>query len=166
MRDSSPARTKLPQADKGQGHVNNLYNTTFWTLIQIGGLDAKEAEKELMGTLSSDKNEILFSRFGINYNNEPEIFKKGSVILRDYELAEPASDPIPELDVDSPSLLGDTRMNVRVNDGLSKTQEEKDRKRRGKARITVEHIDIIRDEFWLQRPWLLSGRPGKIPKEP
>lgn len=35
------------------------------------------------GTLAADKNEILFSRFKINYNNEPELFKKGSVIHRD-----------------------------------------------------------------------------------
>ena len=30
-----------------EGHINNLYNTTFWALIQMGGLDAKSAEKEL-----------------------------------------------------------------------------------------------------------------------
>jgi tRNA(His) 5'-end guanylyltransferase len=30
-----------------QGHINNLYNTTFWALIQQGGMDAKTAEKEL-----------------------------------------------------------------------------------------------------------------------
>ncbi len=30
------------------GHINNLYNTTFWALIQRGGMDAKEAEKELL----------------------------------------------------------------------------------------------------------------------
>ena len=30
-----------------EGHINNLYNTTFWALIQIGGLNAKSAEKEL-----------------------------------------------------------------------------------------------------------------------
>lgn len=36
----------------------------------------------LQGTLAADKNEILFSKFGINYNNEPEIFKKGSVVYR------------------------------------------------------------------------------------
>ena len=29
------------------GHINNLYNTTFWTLIQQGGMDAKAAEAEL-----------------------------------------------------------------------------------------------------------------------
>lgn len=33
--------------------------------------------------MAADKNEILFSRFKINYNNEPEIYKKGSVVLRD-----------------------------------------------------------------------------------
>lgn len=49
---------------------------------------------------------------------------------------------------------------------LSKTQEEKDRKRRAKARITVQHVDVIKDEFWQRRPWLLSNKPGKIPKEP
>lgn len=65
------------------GHINNLYNTTFWALVQQGGLDNRVAEKELSGTVSSDKNEILFKRFGINYNNEPEIFKKGSVLYRD-----------------------------------------------------------------------------------
>lgn len=32
--------------------------------------------------MSSDKNEILFKRFGINYNNEEEIYKKGSVLYR------------------------------------------------------------------------------------
>lgn len=37
----------------------------------------------VQGTIAADKNDILFSRFGINYNNEPEIFKKGSVIHRD-----------------------------------------------------------------------------------
>src|SRR5438045_8438415 len=35
------------------------------------------------GTLSSDKNEILYSKFKINYNNEPDMYKKGSVVFRD-----------------------------------------------------------------------------------
>lgn len=37
----------------------------------------------VQGTFSADKNEILFSRFQINYNNEPEMYKKGSVVFRD-----------------------------------------------------------------------------------
>lgn len=29
------------------GHINNLYNTTFWALIQQGGMTNQEAEKAL-----------------------------------------------------------------------------------------------------------------------
>ncbi|PVH93763.1 Thg1-domain-containing protein [Periconia macrospinosa] len=64
-------------------HINNLFNTTFWALVQQGGMERRAAEQELSGTVAADKNEILFSRFGINYNNEPEIFKKGTVLYRD-----------------------------------------------------------------------------------
>ncbi|KAI9047842.1 hypothetical protein LZ554_008550 [Drepanopeziza brunnea f. sp. 'monogermtubi'] len=138
-------------------HINNLYNTTFWALILNGGFDAKGAEKELAGSLAADKNEILFSRFKINYNNEPEIYKKGSVVFRDYELVEPGTES-EIIDEDSAKTVEEL--------ALSKTQEEKDRKRRAKARITVHHVDIIRDDFWQRRPWLLSNKPGKIPKEP
>ncbi|KAI4648053.1 hypothetical protein J4E93_004464 [Alternaria ventricosa] len=47
-------------------------------------MGAREAEQRLKGTVSSDKNEILFKEFGINYNNEPECFKKGTVLYRDF----------------------------------------------------------------------------------
>jgi tRNA(His) guanylyltransferase len=127
--------------------------------------------------LAADKNEILFSKFKINYNNEPEIYKKGSVVFRDvshinctshsgfenidlsiqYELVEPGS---------APELLLDDSAKTVEQIAQSKTQEENDRKRRAKARITVQHVDIIKDEFWERRPWLLSNKPGKIPKEP
>lgn len=86
------------------GHINNLYNTTFWMMVLRGGMSNTDAEQELkvvfpwnsvgtgnrglwvanmtQGTVSADKNEILFKRFGINYNNEEEIYKKGSVLYR------------------------------------------------------------------------------------
>ncbi|KAJ4397308.1 tRNA-His guanylyltransferase [Gnomoniopsis smithogilvyi] len=134
-------------------HINNLYNTTFWSLIQQGGMTNQEAEKALAGTLSADKNEILFSRFGINYNNEPAIYKKGSVIFRDFELVEPDThNTFQEVDDVAEPLE------------QSKTQAEKEKKKRLKARVVVEHLDIIQDEFWNKRPWILSNKPGKIPK--
>jgi tRNA(His) guanylyltransferase len=48
----------------------------------------------------------------------------------------------------------------------SKSKLESERKKRAKARITIEHLDIIKDEFWDRRPWLLSGKPGNLPKQP
>nr|CAG4641087.1 EOG090X0AR4 [Eulimnadia texana] len=64
-------------------HINNLYNTIFWALVQKGGLTPREAQERLRGTTSGNKNEILFSEFGINYNKEPEMFRKGTVIVRE-----------------------------------------------------------------------------------
>jgi tRNA(His) guanylyltransferase len=63
-------------------HINNLYNTVFWTLVQKGGLTPKGAQERLSGTLSGDKNEILYSEFGINYNTEPNQLKKGTTIIK------------------------------------------------------------------------------------
>uniref|UniRef100_A0A0D9X6U2 tRNA(His) guanylyltransferase n=1 Tax=Leersia perrieri TaxID=77586 RepID=A0A0D9X6U2_9ORYZ len=34
------------------------------------------------GTLSKDKNELLFQQFGLNYNNEPAMLRKGSCAYR------------------------------------------------------------------------------------
>ncbi|KAM7206742.1 tRNA guanylyltransferase [Rhypophila sp. PSN 637] len=137
-------------------HINNLYNTTFWALIQQGAKDGTEAEQILKGTLSADKNEILFKQFGINYNNEPEMFKKGSVIFRDYELVEPGTHNVAQ---EVEQMAGEPTQQ-------SKTQRDNDKKKRAKARVTVEHLDIIKDDFWDRRPWLLSNKPGKVPKEP
>jgi tRNA(His) 5'-end guanylyltransferase len=79
---------QLQSSDSPPGHINNLYNTTFWTLVQQGGMDPRDAEQRLSGTVSSDKNELLFKEFGINYNNEPDCFKKGTVLYRDVSLSD------------------------------------------------------------------------------
>ncbi|KAJ0287599.1 hypothetical protein COL940_002440 [Colletotrichum noveboracense] len=147
--------TELPDITIAYGHINNLYNTTFWSLIQLGGYDNKTAEQMLAGTVSGDKNEILFSKFNINYNNEPEMYKKGSVIFRDYELVEPGTHNASEA---ADALAEPTQQ--------SKSQAEKEKKKRNKARVVIEHLDIIKDDFWDRRPWLLSNKPGKTPKEP
>jgi len=63
-------------------HINNLYNTVFWALVQQGGLTNQEAQERLKGTLSGDKNEILFSQFNVNYNEEPQQFRKGTTLIK------------------------------------------------------------------------------------
>ncbi|KAL8694585.1 MAG: hypothetical protein Q9218_000767 [Villophora microphyllina] len=127
---------------RSRSHINNLYNTTFWTLVLKGQMGTTEAEEALKGTSAADKNEILFSRFGINYNNEREQFRKGSVIIRDYGAPITKDRPMPSSGRDQ---------------GFepSKTQEEKEKKLRAKADIKLESVDIISDTFWEARPWLL-----------
>uniref|UniRef100_A0A0E0A231 Thg1 C-terminal domain-containing protein n=1 Tax=Oryza glumipatula TaxID=40148 RepID=A0A0E0A231_9ORYZ len=47
-------------------HTSNQYNTCFW----------------MLGTLSKDRNELLFQKFHLNYNNELAMFRKGSCTYR------------------------------------------------------------------------------------
>ncbi|OQS00556.1 tRNA(His) guanylyltransferase-like [Achlya hypogyna] len=63
-------------------HINNLYNTCFWALVHSGE-SKKDAEATLCQTLAKDKQELLFSRFQINYNDVESIFKRGSLVLRE-----------------------------------------------------------------------------------
>lgn len=66
-------------------HVNNLYNTCFWKLVEKG-LTNVEAEKSLKGTLSNFKNELLFKEFNINYNSIEDIYRKGTILIRIFSL--------------------------------------------------------------------------------
>nr|CAD7596409.1 unnamed protein product [Timema genevievae] len=63
-------------------HVNNLYNTAFWGLVLKKGLSNTQAEERLRGTVAADKNELLFTEFGLNYNNESIMYRKGTILLR------------------------------------------------------------------------------------
>ncbi|KAK9321954.1 Thg1 C terminal domain-containing protein [Lipomyces orientalis] len=119
-------------------HINNLYNTAFWTLVLTGDLSQHDAEQALMGTNSGDKNELLFGRFGINYNNEDAMFRKGTMLVRDVgsssESAESRDEPEPEPEPEQHEK--------------SKRQVEREEKKRRKAEIVEMHVDIIGDEFW------------------
>lgn len=114
-------------------HVNNLYNTSFWTLVNKGGLTTTDAEKRLKGTLSSDKNEMLFTEYNTNYNDEPDIFRKGSVLTRQcyHEI------------VDRKDKDG------KIADGKNQTTARK------RSKIVTLHVDIIGNEFWESNPNLI-----------
>lgn len=44
------------------GHINNLYNTTFWALVLKGGMDATQAEEKLKVCVVKGLLQLLFSR--------------------------------------------------------------------------------------------------------
>ncbi|RHY19557.1 hypothetical protein DYB32_010212 [Aphanomyces invadans] len=63
-------------------HINNLYNTCFWALVQTGDVSPKDAEALLQHTDAKAKHELLFSQFNINYNDVSLMFKRGSTLFR------------------------------------------------------------------------------------
>ncbi|KXJ28525.1 putative tRNA(His) guanylyltransferase [Exaiptasia diaphana] len=111
-------------------HINNLYNTCFWNLVQQGGLSQSKAEERLCGTVSSDKNELLFSEFGINYNNEQPIYRKGTVLIWE-------------------------NINAAQDEAANKQSEQKSKRIRRK--VTSFHIDIIGDQFWDEHSDILGS---------
>ncbi|XP_065828487.1 probable tRNA(His) guanylyltransferase [Oscarella lobularis] len=116
-------------------HINNLYNTCFWCLVKSGKTN-DEAEKLLSGTLSGDKNELLFSQFKINYNDLPEMFRKGTIIIWQ-EVIE---------------TVTKTCKSSKEDDFPSERHVQRKRKV-----TTPLHTDIIGDEFWLEHSRILDN---------
>ena len=94
------------------------------------------------------------------------MYKKGSVVVREFELVDRGAGREGERgrvdgdDVDDgPGSVGYEEQVV------SKSQQEKVRKAKQKAKVVVLHCDVIKDEFWERRPWILSGKVGRLVKE-
>ncbi|XP_061690708.1 probable tRNA(His) guanylyltransferase isoform X2 [Syngnathoides biaculeatus] len=107
-------------------HINNLYNTVFWTLVQKGGLTTVQAEDRLKGTLAADKNEILFSEFDINYNKEPAVYRKGT------------------------TLIWEKHDQTVITEVMKDKIKEVHGTPRSKRSVQVYHSDIIGEDFWEQ----------------
>lgn len=160
-----------------KGHINNLYNSTFWALRRQGGRTATEAEKELkvsrylrifswestrtshfrQGTVASEKHEILFAKFKINYNNEAEMFKKGTLLYRQPD------PPVKALDepTDASQILSKKdQLSADVAANLPYQRTKSAKPGRGtsavKTSVIVDHVDLIKEKFWSEKPWLLS----------
>lgn len=115
-------------------HINNLYNTVFWALIQQAGLTPAQAQGRLQGTLAADKNEILFSEFNINYNNEPAMYRKGTVLIWQ-KVGE-----VMTKEVKLPAEMEGKKMAVT----------------RTRSKPVPLHCDIIGDAFWKEHPEILD----------
>ncbi|KAI9660789.1 MAG: tRNA-His guanylyltransferase [Alyxoria varia] len=149
-----------------------------------GSMNAREAEDYLKRTLARDKHEILYSKFGINYNKEPDIFKKGSIIywdtIRAGEMTTVESqDPDPNAPtVPSPARLGGettedpvtrrgdssseeayhapTREQSHGKPHLNGTSVKRRQRKKEKKTVMVSHVDVINGDadFWKE------GGPG------
>ena len=84
-------------------------------------------QERLKGTFSADKHEILFSEFGVNYNDELEQFKKGTTLFRK-KVEFPVRDA-------SGNDTGKTKLRMQVCE---------------------TNGDIIGDDFWMENEHLLK----------
>ncbi|KAE8243708.1 hypothetical protein A4X13_0g6981 [Tilletia indica] len=103
-------------------HINNLYNTTFWALVQQGDMTEHQANEELRHTISSQKHDILFKRFEINYDRLPQVFRKGTTLV--WQSSSPPST----------------------------TQIASSTSSKARKVLRTLHVDIIGDAFWTTAP--------------
>ncbi|BGP15118.1 hypothetical protein JCM10213_006550 [Rhodosporidiobolus nylandii] len=128
-------------------HINNLYNTCFWALVLQGGRSEFEANKELSGTISSQKQEMLFSQFGINYNTLDPMFRKGSIVL--WEAEEEPEEATKDGEEEGEKAEEPTPRPPGVPDGVKLRQRKASAKPRPKKRkLVVVHEDLIADSWW------------------
>ncbi|KAF5329950.1 hypothetical protein D9611_010502 [Ephemerocybe angulata] len=150
-------------------HINNLYNTTFWALVQQGGQTTTEAHATLRGTFSKDKHEILYSRFKINYNQLDARYRKGSILVREEEPEVPEAQSEARSEGQAPEGPMTETMTASSTDATpssvvltepAQPKEKKNKKASKKAKpatlIVLLHCDIIKDDFWNERPTLLA----------
>lgn len=110
------------------------------------GMTPAQAEERLRFTLAAEKNEILWREYGVNYNDEPAMFRKGSLLL--YDELEPVSDSTP---IKAAIKSSKTTTTTTTTSTTSKTKEKK-RRREG---VVVLHVDLIQDAFWERYPSIL-----------
>ncbi|CBQ67791.1 related to THG1-protein required for tRNA-His guanylylation at 5` end [Sporisorium reilianum SRZ2] len=165
-------------------HINNLYNTTFWALVLKGGRTEQQATKELEGTVSADKHEILHSQFGINYDQLEPMFRKGSTLVwtsapttsssTDNDTAEASGSTAEGEDAaaDEEPLLAnakDEKLRLKLSRKGAAKQARKQEKKDKKAMLSVLrtlHCGIIGDEFWTQSPTTASASAQPIHPPP
>ncbi|XP_034545256.1 probable tRNA(His) guanylyltransferase isoform X2 [Notolabrus celidotus] len=114
-------------------HINNLYNTVFWMLVLKGGLTTIQAEDRLKRTLAADKNEILFTEFDINYNNESALHRKGTALIWEKQ---------DETVIKRMKLPNEEEKEVPVT--------------RSRRKVQAYHCDIIGDQFWEEHTDILE----------
>ncbi|CAO1623543.1 unnamed protein product [Sympodiomycopsis kandeliae] len=130
-------------------HINNLYNTIFWALVQDGHKSEREAHAILKGSVSSEKNEMLFSKFGINYSKLPAVFRKGTTIAWVQD-----EDELIDVGKATAEKLADHDV------PHSSSPRKREQKSKVSGRFQILHVDIIGKEFWSD-PDTLSDRAQK-----
>lgn len=146
-------------------HINNLYNTTFWALVLKGGMTEQQATKQLEGTVSSDKHELLHSRFGINYDQLEAMFRKGSTLVWTHASGSNTFQPT-ELSEENRAIGEEEEGRVLTNtkdeklrlklqskrEGKQAKKQEKKERKDKTAVLRTLHCDIIGDAFWTPAP--------------
>lgn len=122
---------------------------------------AQEAHKRLSGTVSSEKNEILFSQFGVNYNTLDPIYRRGSIMLWEPEAEEVSINAQEQAKSETAEELPGrvSSANAESNSYLAHASFQPTRKSKtskANMNLVLVHEDMLKDLWWSDvRPYIL-----------
>nr|PVC52372.1 hypothetical protein MACL_00000910 [Theileria orientalis] len=135
-------------------HINNQYNTCFWCLV-LDGKSNTEAYDWLKGTTKVEKNEYIFSSRGLNYNNLPNIFKKGTTLIKCNNSTPEIESNLNDLKANDVECVPDAnmvdssrRISLTVDSSEIENLETIVKNTALKHNILVLHCDVVKDSFW------------------
>jgi len=135
-------------------HINNLYNTCFWSLVQQGGKSMDEAHAFLKGTDSAQKNEMLFSQFQVNYAKIDPIWRKGTIYIRipkeieNSEVEKKEEGEVKEVKEENKEMVEKKKNKKNKSNYVKEDGGKGGKEPRKKWEIIELHEDIIGNEFW------------------
>ena len=173
-------------------HINNLYNTCFWALVHDHlnldpTLSEKEARERSHAAMNSSyassaaKHELLFGKFGRNYNDEEAVWRKGSILVWTQEKEEAdaesaktagqASTAVAASALASTSAAASASVAAASSSSASSLPSaavpaSSRAPSRGRV-LTLLHCDLISDAFWtVEYPGIVPYRsPSQMKKE-
>ena len=90
-------------------------------------------------TCAAEKNELLFSEFGINYNKLPQLYRKGTTLI--WQSTQPKDT------TEGTQLIDNTEREPGSGPITNKQL---------KPEILVLNVDIIGEQFWKEHPHILT----------
>lgn len=97
----------------------------------------QEATERLQTTFSADKNELLFTDYGVNYNNELQQFRKGTILILEEDFLK--------------SLVTNKKLK-----GKLKGRKSNDTTYDTQINVKILSTDIIKDDFWSENSYLFE----------
>jgi len=137
-------------------HINNLYNTLFWALVTKKGLTNVEVQIILKDTNSAQKNEILFSEFAINYNDEPAQYRKGSILVWKQISDSVVSGRETSYDIDECNDVAKVLEDEHYRQSSTPLSNDNQRSYvHPKRDVVVLHEDLISPSFYDRHPYII-----------
>lgn len=140
--------------------MNNQYNSAFWCLV-AQGKTTDQAYQILKGTDKNFKNDLLFNTFQLNYNNLPNLFKKGSTLIRkstNLDNKAMGSETSSTTFLDNKTIESQQEIDLKIEDYEINTLTELN------ANVELVTDDIINEEFWNAHFWVIDStvKPPKL----